>query len=1062
VKQLVGWFARNPVAANLLMVTIIVAGAVTLPQIKTEVFPEFSADVITVQVIHPGASPEEIEESICVRIEEQVQGLTGVRRITSQSSEGAGTVSVEVLKGADARQLLDDVKARVDAIDNFPEDAEKPIVQEVVVRNQVIDVAIYGGADEKSLKRLAERVRDELSALPEITLVEITSARPYEISIELSEIALQRYALTFDDVARAVRQGSLDLPGGSLKTEGGEILLRTKAQAYSGRDFERIVLRTRRDGSKVYLGDVATVHDGFEETDQASRFDGENAVVLSVYRVGDQDALVLGRAVREFVAENKDLLPVGISMLTWRDTSRILQERVDLLLKNGSQGLALVFLVLALFLRFRLAFWVSIGIPLSFLGAFWMMPILGVSINMVSLFAFILVLGIVVDDAIVVGENIHAHVRRGTPPQDAAVKGVQEVAVPVIFAVLTTVAAFWPLLGIPGTMGKIFRVMPLVVIPTLLFSIVESQWILPAHLTHLQENGQPRFRIARSWRKIQGRFADGLDRFIENVYGPALDFGLRNRYLVASVAIATLLFTVGLVGGGRMKFVFMPPVESDTIAALLTMPQGTSAETTQRTIKAIEAAAIELEDEIEQEQGAEVFRHVRTTVGEQPFVSRSGGPMGDSGGLGGAHMGEVQIELVGSDQRSLSSTDIANRWRDKVGLVADAVELRYVASLFNAGAAIEVQMASADLEALQRAADELKVRLAEFPGATDIRDDYRSGKTELKLKLTPEGEAAGLTLGALARQVRQGFYGEEAQRIQRGRDDLRVMIRYPESERRSLGDLENMRVRLPDGSELAFAVVAEAEMGRGFSSIQRADRRRVISVSCGIDQDVTTANDVRAVLEGEIMPAIQVDMPSVSYTFEGEQKEQAESLEGLKYGFLLAIFLIYALMAVPFKSYLQPLMVMSAIPFGIVGAIWGHAIMGWKLTILSIIGIVALAGVVVNDSLVLVDFVNRQRREHGKKLVEAVEIAGRRRFRPILLTSLTTFAGLTPMLFERSLQAQFLIPMAISLAYGVMFSTFITLLLVPANYIILEDLKRFIGRLVGRGSRVAEAARDVS
>ena len=1051
MKSLVRWFAHNHVAANLLMMTIFVGGLLTLPHIKREVLPEFSADLIVVKVVYPGATPEDIEKSICVRIEEQIQGLTGVRRITSSSSEGIGTVTVEALRGANVRRLLDDVKIRVDAIDNFPVDAEKPVVQELLVRRQVIDVAVYGDTDETSLKRLAERVRDELAALPDVTLVEITSARPYEISIEVPEENLRRYGLRFDDIVNAVRRGSLDLPGGSLKTKAQEILIRTKGQAYTGRDFENIVLRTRPDGTRIFIGDVAHVVDGFADTDQWSRFDGSPAVVLSVFRVGEQDALDVGREVRDYVAHAS--LPAGISIITWHDTSRHLQQRVDLLLRNGAQGLFLVFLVLALFLRFRLAFWVALGIPLSFLGAIWLMPTLGVSISMVSLFAFILVLGIVVDDAIVVGENIHAHVRRGESPQEAAVNGVQEVTVPVVFAVLTTVAAFVPLLNVPGNVGKIFKVMPMVIIPTLLFSVAESQFILPTHLFHLKAGDDALGnRITSTWKRFQRGIDRRLQWFIQRVYAPSLSFAMVNRYLTIAVALATLLLTVGLVGGGRLKFVFMPPVESERVIALLTMPQGTSAEITERVVKQIEGAAIQLGEELKTKEGGPIIKHVRSTVGEQPFIAQSGGPMGDRELPTGSHFGEVQVELVGSEDRTFTSTDLARLWREKAGEIPDAVELRYNSSLFNAGAALQVQLASADLDELQEAAHELKRRMAEFPGTVDIRDDYRSGKIEMELKLTAEGEAAGLTLADLARQVRQGFYGEEAQRIQRGRDDLKVMVRYPLSERRSLGDLENMRIRLPSGAELPFSVVARAEMGRGFSTIHRADRKRVISVSGGVDQSITTPNEVRKVLVKEILPRILAAHPTVSYTFEGEQREQAESMQGLRRGFLLALFLIYVLMAIPFKSYLQPLMVMSAIPFGIVGAVWGHAILGYKLSILSMIGIVALSGVVVNDSLVFVDFVNRKRRD-GLPMHQAIHEAGLQRFRPILLTSLTTFAGLTPIMLEKSLQAQFLIPMAISLGFGVMFSTFITLVLVPANYVVLEDLLRAWSWIRGRTHR---------
>jgi multidrug efflux pump subunit AcrB len=1050
MNKAIAWFARNGVAANLLAVLVVAGGLITVGHIKKEVFPEFSSDLINVSVVYPGAAPAEVEEGICVRIEEAIQSLEGIKQITSHAGEGLGTVRVELLPNVKARDVMDDIKTRVDAIDTFPVEAERPIVEEVLLRKQVINVAVSGPADEATLKRLGERVRDEISALPGVTQVELANARPYEISIEISEEALRRYGLTFDDVARAVRRSSLDLPGGSIKTSGGEILLRSKGQAYRGPDFEKLVLRTNPDGSRLELGDVGRVVDGFAETDQSARFDGQRSVLVQVFRVGDQSALDLSSTVSKYVEQARGRLPEGIQLTTWQDDASYLRSRLDLLQRNARNGLILVFLVLALFLRFRLAFWVTLGIPVSFIGSIWLMPTLDVSINLISLFAFIVVLGIVVDDAIVIGENVHTYQHHGKPGLIGAIEGAQELAVPVVFAVLTTVAAFYPLISVEGNTGKVMRVIPLIVIPTLLFSLTESLFILPSHLSGLTSRMEGRHTrgIAGWWDRFQFVFVRSLDWFIRRVYQRLLDLSLRWRYLTVALAVATLFLTFGLMRGGWIRFYFFPPVEGDNVAAMVTMPLGTPVEVTAEAVRRLEEAAWKVRDEIEKEPGQHgLYRHVLASVGQQPFranQSRSAGGVGTT--YSGSHLGEVHIEVAPSEERHITSTEIANRWRAMTGPVPNAVELVFTASVFSSGQPINIQFTGPDIDELKTVADQLKLRLADYPAVFDISDSFRAGKEEIKLAIKPEAEALGLTLADLARQVRQAFYGEEAQRIQRGRDDIKVMVRYPAGARRSLGDLENMRIRTPDGHEVAFSAVAQAHPGRGYADIKRVDRRRAVNVTADVDPAKGEPDKIIADLENSILRDIQAEHPRVRYTFEGARREQADTLGGLIRGFFLALVIIYGLLAIPFKSYLQPIIVMTAIPFGIVGAVWGHVIMGMDLTVLSMFGLVALTGVVVNDSLVMVDYVNRKRRQ-GVPIGTAVRNSGVARFRPILLTSLTTFAGLTPLLLERSVQAKFLVPMAISLGFGVMFSTFITLLLVPSGYIILEDLKEAAARL---------------
>lgn len=1050
MNRAIAWFAENRVAANLLMVVIIAAGIATLSQIKMEVFPEFSSDVISVSVVYRGAAPEEVEEGVCVRIEEAVQDLEGVKKITATASEGVGTVAIEVQPGFDAGELLDDVKSRVDAINTFPADTEKPVVQEAVQRRQVINIAISGQMDEKSLKALGERIRDQLTDVPVISQVDLAIARPYEISIEVSEDALRRYDLTFDEIAQAIRMSSFDLSGGSVKTEGGEILLRTKGQAYRGTEFENIVLRTSASGSRLTIGDVANVVDGFAESDQAARFNGEPSVLVQIYRVGDESALEIADAVKSYVEKEQALLPEGVHLTTWQDDTLILKSRLDLLFRNGRAGFLLVFLALALFLRLRLAWWVTVGMIISFFGAFWVMPQYDVSINLLSLFAFILVLGIVVDDAIVVGENIYTHLEKGKSGLEAAIAGAQEVGVAVTFAVLTTVAAFSPLLSVPGNLGKLMKVIPIIVLSTLIFSLIESLFILPAHLSHIQAKKEksPPSGIRKFWKNFQDWFAQKLRWVADTYYRKTLEAALEWRYLTVALGICLFLATIGVVGGGWLKFTFFPQVEADNVVAMLTMPQGTSVETTSQAVRRLEESARQLQSEIRQGEGGGI-QHVLASIGDQPFRQRQAGPNASPVAFaGGSHLGEVNLQLTPAETRTISSAELARRWREATGPIPDAEELVFSASLFSAGEAINVQLAGTDYDALQKAAEELKGKIAEYPGVFDITDSFRAGKKEIALDIKPEAEALGVSLADVARQVRQAFFGEEAQRIQRGRDDIRVMVRFPEDRRKSLADLEDMRIRIP-GGEAPFSSAVVAREGRGYASINRTDRKRTINITADVDVSKANANEIVAEITSSVMPQLLEKYPGVSYSLEGEQSEQRETLSGLARGFLFALLMIYILLAIPFRSYSQPLIVMSAIPFGLVGAVWGHVLMGMDLSILSGFGIVALAGVVVNDSLVMVDFVNRARAS-GLPLAQAIRQAGVARFRPIILTSLTTFAGLTPLLLEKSLQAQFLIPMGISLAFGVLFATLITLILVPSIYYILEDIKTALTRSLRR------------
>jgi len=1047
MNGLIRWFAGNHVAANLLMVVIIAAGLMSASTIKQEVFPEVEMDVITIRVPYLGATPAEVEEAVCIRVEEAVQGVNGIKKITSTSSEGIGMVSVELESNADKRKVLDEVKAEVDRIITFPVETEKPIVTLLEPRQQVLDVVVYGDATERTLKMLAEKVRDDLLALDDITYATIGGTRPFEISIEVSERALRAYGLTLGQVTDAVRANSMDLPGGSLKTDAGEILIRTKGQRYTGQEFGRIVVITAADGTEVTLDRIATVRDGFEDVDSASYLDTKPSAMIQVYRTGDQGVLRVTGAAKEYVKEMKDQMPPGIEISTFNDRSLIYKSRMDLLLRNGMAGLVLVFLCLALTLQFRLALWVSLGIFISFLGAFWAIPQFGVSLNMISMFAFIVSLGIVVDDAIVVGENVYSWRERGFSPQQAATRGALEVGLPVTLAVVTTCLAFLPLANVEGMMGKFMFNIPVVVIAILLFSLVESLLILPAHLATMKTiDQQESDRTAGWYGKIKDRIDGSLKSLVEGPYRKTLVFSLKHRPIVIAVGFATMIATMGMVAGGHIKFTFMPKVDADNLVAALTLPQGTTVEEAQKAVDQLEASLALVQEEFDRKRtdGNSVILHVQTSIGTQPRSAGNGPGAGGASNTGGAHLVEVNAELLKAEYRHVPSPDMAKRWRELCGPITGAVSLTFSANLFRGGDPIDVQLASTNTADLLTAAQELKAKLAEFPGVIDISDSFREGKVEVKLGLKPEARTLGLTLADLARQVRHGFYGDEAMRIQRGRDEVKVMVRYPESERRSMGNIESMRIRTPLGAEVPFSRVATVEVGRGYASIERADRQRVVSVTGDVDQQRSNADEIIGILRQEVLPELLASHPGLRYSLEGEQKEQAESMGSLKKGFALAILMIYVVLAVLFRSYSQPLLVMTAIPFGLVGAIWGHILMGLDLTLISMFGVVALTGVVVNDSLLMIDFINRARRE-GMDWHMAVVESGVRRFRPIMLTSLTTFAGLTPLLLEKSLQAKFLIPMATSLAFGVVFATFITLVLIPVIYSLLADIKERLG-----------------
>ena len=1032
----ISWFAKNPVAANLTMILLIVGGLMGSILVNQEEFPNIDVRAVSITVPYLGAAPEEVEKAVCIRVEEAIKGIEGIDKIQSSATEGMCSVFAELFADANATIALNEIKSRIDAINSFPVETERPIVSKVSLTRRVIQIALFGNADERTLKELAREMRDDIASIDSISQVSVGYTRPYEMSIEVSEIGLRQYGITLEQVAKAIRNASLNMPGGTIRTADGEILIRTAGQAYRGEQFEEVVILTNSDGTRVTLGEIAIIRDGFEEGELIARYNNQPAVVVNVAQVGSEDLIRIAEDVNAYLEVAGPRLPEGLNYDVWIDTSKELEERLDVLATNAAGGLLLVVAVLALFLRFKLAMWVAVGIPVALLGTIAIFPYAGMTISTMTVMAFILVLGIVVDDAIVVGERIYAHEQMGKSKIQAAIDGTWEVSVPVIFGVLTTIAAFLPLILVDGRMAGFFSVIGYVVIIALVMSIVESQLILPSHLAH--RNDEPATNvIAKSWIKFQGGIAEKLEFFASNNYRKFVSLSIKWRYATAAFGVGVLILAFALILSGRVIFGFFPAIEGSRVYAQIEMPEGTPSNITVRAARQIERAAITLNDEFNTEYGFNnpMIRNTFTSIGS--FVSRDG--PGRPSEAGRSNIAEVVIDLVSLSERDfISAKVISKRWRELVGNIPDAVNLKFDADSYSAGSPIDYQIKGKNIDRMREAAEEMKSELSRYTGVFDISDSFRSGKQEVQLRLLPEARNLGLTLNDLASQVRSAFYGAEAQRVQRGQDDLRVMVRFPIDERRSIGNLEEMYIRTPTGAEVPFYSVARFDLRRGFSKLNRRDGSRVVSVTADVDRTSVSTEEIGATIQSELVPHLMAKYPSLTIEIGGEQEERSNALGGLAAGSLLSLILIYMLLAIPLRSYLQPLVIMSVIPFGAVGAIFGHWIMGVQLMFFSALGIVALSGVVVNASLVLVDYINRQRRE-GMDLHRAVVGACVVRFRPIMLTSVTTFVGLIPLMMTNTPATAPFIPMAVSLAWGVLFATFITLLGVPCLYIIVED-----------------------
>ena len=1022
---MIAWFARNGVAANLLMISIVLAGLFSLTtQIPLEVFPTFDSERVSVSVSLRGSAPEDVEQGVTIRIEEAVQDLEGIERISSRSSESASTVNIEVESGYDAREMLADIKSRVDAINTFPVDAEKPVIALAQRRREVMAVTISAPYSEKEIKEFAEQIRDELLLIEGVTQIDLSGVRDYEIAIEISQTKLQQFNLSISDVANVIGASSVDVSAGNLKTSGGDVLIRTKAQAYYKDGFINVPIKTNADGSIVRLKDIATITDAFEESPVRTRFNGEQAAFLDVYRIGQQSAIEVADKVKVYIENKQASLPKGFKLSYWDDDSEIVKSRISTLTSNAIQGGILVLLLLTLFLRPSIAFWVFLGIPVCFLGAFIFMPFMGVTINIMSLFGFILVLGIVVDDAIVTGENIYTHMKTATNAEEAAIKGTQEVATPVTFGILTTVAAFLPLAFVDGNRGAIFAQIPYVVIPVLLLSLVESKFVLPAHLKMIKLRSEK--TDMSKFALFQQRFADGFESAILKYYQPVLKRALAHKVATLSMFCGVFIVIAALISSGWTKFIFFPRIPSETVRANLSMPTGTPFDVTNQYITAMTNNALSLQKKYtDQDTQQSVIMNVLATTG----------------GRGGTtNVGQVRFEILPPEQRAsgITSRELVNEWRSMIGSVPGAELLTFRAELGRSSDPIDIQLSAKSLLTLSQVADKVKERLATYPTVFEIADSLSDGKEELRIELTQAGNVVGLTRMSISQQVRNAFFGSEVQRIQRGSDDVRVMVRLPLNERSSIASLSSILIRTPSGSQVPLSHVATLTPNKSPSTISRIDRFRTVSVTADIDKSSTNMTVLQNDIDEYLTELIQ-QYPGMKYSLEGEAKEQRESFGSLGWALIFVFFIIYCLLAIPFKSYSQPLIVMSVIPFGMIGAVIGHWVMGMDLTIFSLLGMLALVGVVVNDSLVLVDYINKKRAQ-GMQALEAALTAGAARFRPVMLTSLTTFIGLMPLLFEKSTQAQFLIPMAVSLGFGILFATFITLVLVPVNYLLLDKV----------------------
>ena len=1035
----IAYMASNGVAANLLMWAMIAAGLVALTGLEREAWPTLPFNHIEVSMPYPGATPEEVEDSIVIKIEDEVSGLEDVKAVKSIAAPGMASIRIEVKSGTDIGRALDDIEAAVGRIQSFPAGAERAEIREMTNRQSIIRLIVYGDVPERSLKELAYRIEDELASLPAVSLVDTSGMRNYEISIEVPLYRLRALGLTLADVADTIRRSSLDLSAGSIDTRESQVRVRTLGQRYDQQDFEEIVILSSTDGTVVRLGDIAEVRDVFQDTDLIIRHQNLPAVFVEVSRADGEQVMTVATAVQEHIA-NVVIpgLPDGVGVTIWNDESQSYSERVDLLIKNGVLGLMLVLIALALFLEIRLAIWVAVGLAISGIGALAVMLLLDLAINTISLFSFVLAIGIVVDDAIVVAEHIHSERKQGTPGVAAAIRGTRRIKVPLTFAVLTSIAAFTPLLFIPGGIGEIWGALPIIIIAMLLISLTESLLVLPNHLSHLRgPDWAPASITDRFFARTQGGVDGLLNRFLEGPLDRALQFATAQPSVTLAGAVGLLIITVSLVPAGIVATTFADVVEGDFVTASLEMPDGTTAQRTHEVAKELEQAGhrvIERLDRDRPDGSPSLLSGVTVTIGMGPRVE-GGGLVPEPTLNPEANIATIEFKLLSAQQREITSGQIVQAWREEVGILPYVRGIAFSGEIIDLGNPVEAVLSHPDPGRLAQIADSVVNSLRSVGGVFDVRSDHTPGVREIQLELRPEARTLGLTLEGMARQARSAFFGEEALRVQRGREEVRVYVRLPEDERNAITDVEGYLIRTPGGAEIPLSQVAVLQSGTSPPVIRRRDGQRVVTVTADVDKTVISGGEANSILADSILAELSADNPDLTFRFGGEQQQQLDSLGALYRGFVLAMLMIFALLAIPLRSYTKPFIVMAVIPFGLVGAILGHWILGVALSAASFMGIFGLSGVVVNDSLVMLDFIE-QRLGEGAPARTAIIEGAKGRFRPILLTSVTTFLGFTPLILERSIQAQFLVPFAASLGFGIMITTAILMMVVPALYTI--------------------------
>ena len=1025
------WMARNSIAANLFMVLLLAGGLYMASQVQKEVYPAFELDLIEVNVDYPGASPEEVEKGILQPVEEAVRGVQGIKEMTSNAGEARGSISLELVTGVDRMKAFQDVDQAVNRIRTFPEDAERPTVSMRVQQRDVMNIALFGDVDIWTLRQLAEQLRDSLANEPEISQVSLNNAPRYVTHIEIPKRTLRQYGLTLGSVARLISSAAQDVPAGAIETNQGEVLIRMKERKQWSDEYATIPIVTTDSGAVVRLGDIANIYDGFEEAGFHGQFNRTPSIGMRIFRIGDQSPLEIAKAVQRVIEAQKKVLPEGVDIRTDSNRAEDFKDRLDLLLGNGWMAIIIVMLILGAFLEYKLAFWIMMGMTISFVGSLLFLPMLGVSINMISMFAFLVALGIVVDDAIVVGENIYQYREHGDDIVTAAIKGAKDIAAPVTFTVLTTIVAFIPVLFIPGTTGLFWWPLPVVVITVLAISLIEALYILPSHLAHSEE--KTKNPIGQAIHKRQRVIAAGFNRFVQTSYRNFLINRLSDRYTTLIAALCLLAIAIGFVKSDHMGIVMMPEEAAHEIEAGVRLPVGTTIDKAAFIAEQITNATYDM---FLEHNLFEVAEGIKTNIRRKTFI-------------------DVEIVLKDPDERDMSAQEVIELWRDQIGDIDGVDQITFEAERGPGGWRddISVDLSHSDLGKLEQASESFVATMKQYSNTRDVNDSLNTGKLQYDFTILPQGEILGLTPDYIGRQVRDAFFGSVAMRQLRGINEVEVRVKLPKSERQQQSTLDNFIITTPDGQEVPLKDVAQVSQGEAYSSLQRRDGRRIISVGMDVEPAGAVGQVVDAINQ-EVLPELRQEYPGITWSFRGTNAEMRESTQVLWSGFAMAMFVVYSLLAIMFRSYLQPVMVMLAIPFGIIGAVIGHVMLGYDLSIVSLMGFVALSGVVVNGALIMVDYANKLARE--KSAYEAILEAGVRRFRPITLTALTTFGGLTPIILEQSRQAYQLIPMAISLGFGIVFSTLIILIIVPCFYLILDDIKLLINRKFSNDSQPVE------